>query len=370
MEYSSPEPRISALLHARACAEGIPLAGTFEITPRCNLNCKMCYVRLSAQEQQARGRELTADEWLAIAEQARSGGMLFLLLTGGEPLIRPDFRYMLTELKRMGLLVSVNSNATLIDEDWLRFFKSEPPFRFNITLYGGSGETYERLCGSPVYDRAAGSIRALHDIGIDVKLNATMTQYNVQDMRAIYDFAGELGVPLQLSTYMFPPVRRDERLVGGGERFGAEEAARYAVEWDRMRLTPEQFALRARQICAGSFPEELDACAGAPGEGIGCRAGRSTFWINWLGDMTPCGMMSFPAVSVPELGFVQAWARTMEATAQIRLPAACSSCGQRELCHLCAAMSVTETGEFDKRPDYLCRMTHEMVRLMEESARL
>lgn len=369
MEYTGSEPRLSAYLHAKACAGGIPLAGTFELTARCNLNCKMCYVRLSAQEQQARGRELTADEWLAIAEQARSQGMLFLLLTGGEPLIRPDFRHILTELKKMGILVSVNSNASLIDDDWLEFFKKEPPFRFNITLYGGSAETYERLCGRPVYDRVAGSIRALREIGVGVKLNASITPYNRDDMRAIYDFAREQGVPMQLTTYMFPPIRRDESLAGGGDRFTAEDAARYAVEWDRIRLSPEEFRLRAGRICRGDFPADCDACDGTPGEGVMCRAGRSSFWINWQGNMTPCGMMNFPAASVPELGFSEAWERTKAAAAAIRLPAVCSSCGHRELCHLCAAMCVTETGAFDKRPEYLCRMARETVRLMQEKAR-
>ena len=105
MEFSSTEPRLSSYLHARACRSGTPLAGNFELTARCNFNCKMCYVHLTAEEQQRRGRELTADEWLAIAQEARSRGMLFLLLTGGEPLIRKDFRYLLTELKKMGLLV-------------------------------------------------------------------------------------------------------------------------------------------------------------------------------------------------------------------------------------------------------------------------
>lgn len=121
MEFSSTEPRLSSYLHARACRSGTPLAGNFELTARCNFNCKMCYVHLTAEEQQRRGRELTADEWLAIAQEARSRGMLFLLLTGGEPLIRKDFRYLLTELKKMGMLVSVNSNGSLIDRDWLDF---------------------------------------------------------------------------------------------------------------------------------------------------------------------------------------------------------------------------------------------------------
>ncbi len=123
MDTSSIEPRLSSYLHAKACRAGTPLSGNFELTARCNFNCRMCYVHLTPEEQRRRGRELTADEWLAIAETARSRGMLFLLLTGGEPLIRPDFRYILTELKKMGLMVSVNSNGSLIDSDWLDFFR-------------------------------------------------------------------------------------------------------------------------------------------------------------------------------------------------------------------------------------------------------
>ena len=243
MEHTGAEPRLSAYLHARACAKGIPLAGTFELTARCNFNCRMCYVHLTPEEQRRRGAELTADEWLAIAEQARSQGMLFLLLTGGEPLIRVDFRYLLTELKKMGLMVSINSNASLIDDDWLDFFRHEPPSRMNITLYGGCNETYERLCGRPMYD--VHNIRALKALGIGVKLNASMTPYNVDDMDAIYAIATELGTPVQMASYMFPPVRRDEHATGSNDRFTFQEAAACSVRWDRLRFSDEMFCQRA-----------------------------------------------------------------------------------------------------------------------------
>ena len=251
MDTSSIEPRLSSYLHAKACRAGMPLSGTFELTARCNFNCRMCYVHLTPEEQRRRGRELTADEWLTIAETARSRGMLFLLLTGGEPLIRPDFRYILTELKKMGLMVSVNSNASLIDEDWLDFFRREPPFRFNITLYGAGDESYEALCGRPAFTRVSENIRALRELGIGVKLNSSMTPWNVCDMAKIYKIAEELGTPMQLATYMFPPVRRDEELVGRNERFTAEEAAAYSVQWDRLRFTPEEFSMRAEAMAKG-----------------------------------------------------------------------------------------------------------------------
>ena len=370
MEYNSVEPRLSAYLHARACKNGTPLAGNFELTPRCNFNCKMCYVHLTEAEQRRRGAELTADEWLAIAEQARARGMLFLLLTGGEPLIRPDFRYLLTELKKMGLLVSVNTNGSLIDADWLDFFRREPPFRFNITLYGASNDAYERLCGRPMFDRVCANIRALKALGIGVKMNVSLTPDNAADMAQIYAIAEELGTPMQLATYMFPPIRRSADSVGrNNDRFSASEAARYAVQWDRLRFSDEQFRARAAAMEAGlRLPAADEACEGAPGEGISCRAGRSAFWINWRGDMTPCGMMTEPRCSVRELGFDRAWDATRAATEAIRLPAECARCRYAAACHACAAMCVTETGRFDARPDYVCAMTRETVRRTIEAA--
>ena len=357
---------LSRYLHSKGTRLGLPISGTFELTPRCNFNCKMCYVHLSEEEQRRRGNELSADEWLAIAEKARDAGMVFLLLTGGEPLVRQDFRRLLVELKKMGLMVSINTNGSLINEDWLEFFKSEPPSRFNITLYGAGNEAYERLCGRPAFDRVINNIRALKEIGADVKLNVSLTQYNAAGMAKIYEIAEELETPMQLATYMFPPLRRSNDFIGKNDRFTAKEAAHYSVEWDKLRFDSEQFEKRAEAIRKGLCIPAEDACDGTPGEGVMCRAGRSSFWINWQGMMTPCGMMTEPAVSVPELGFDEAWAQTKSATAAIRLPSECVSCKYKNSCHACAAMCVTETGKFDGRPDYVCEMTRESVRLTIE----
>ena len=86
--------------------------------------------------------------------------------------------------------------------------------------------------------------------------------------------------------------------------------------------------------------------------------------------MTPCGMMTQPRFSVPQLGFDEAWRLTKEATAAIRLPPECAVCASKHVCHACAAMCVTETGHFDVKPTYLCDMTHETVRLTLKEAEL
>src|SRR5699024_6376908 len=116
----------------------IPLSGTFELTPVCNMNCRMCYVRMSREEQEAVHPLRTAKEWLELGKTARDRGMLYLLLTGGEPFLRPDFREILSGLHQMGLLITINSNGTLIDESVVEWLKESPPVRINITLYGAS----------------------------------------------------------------------------------------------------------------------------------------------------------------------------------------------------------------------------------------
>ena len=79
----------SQLLFAKAGSRGVPLSGTFELTPRCNLDCRMCYIHRRENDAAALRGEASAAEWLALAEECCREGTLLLLLTGGEPLLRP-----------------------------------------------------------------------------------------------------------------------------------------------------------------------------------------------------------------------------------------------------------------------------------------
>ena len=125
---SSPvEARMTEYLYQKASIAGIPLSGTFELTPLCNMNCKMCYVRLDQEVQRAIAPLRTAEEWLRLAQSAKQAGMLYLLLTGGEPFTHPQFREILEGLHRLGLVISINSNGTAIDEDTVQWMKDCSP---------------------------------------------------------------------------------------------------------------------------------------------------------------------------------------------------------------------------------------------------
>lgn len=106
------EPRLTQYLFDRASRTLTPLSGTFELSPVCNLACKMCYVRKTPGEVAASPRPpVGLIQWLSIAEQARDAGMLYLLLTGGEPFLWQDFWPLYERLSTMGFLISINSNG-------------------------------------------------------------------------------------------------------------------------------------------------------------------------------------------------------------------------------------------------------------------
>ena len=103
------EPQIARYLHRKGARLGLPISGTFELTARCNFDCPMCYVHLKQEDIDAQGKELTAAQWIEMARQAKDAGMVFVLLTGGEPLLRPDFEEIYVSLIQMGLMVTISS---------------------------------------------------------------------------------------------------------------------------------------------------------------------------------------------------------------------------------------------------------------------
>lgn len=357
------EPYISSYLHSKGRLLGLPIAGNFEITQKCNFNCPMCYVH---SENSREGRELSAQEWLNIAEQARSEGMIFALITGGESFVRKDFFDIYDGMKEMGLLISINSNGSLIKDEVLERLRENPPFRMNISLYGGSNETYKKMCGSPMFDRVIENIRNLKSAGIDVRLNCSITQYNCADIEKIYETSKELGVHLKATSYMYPPAR-----LAGAERkrLSACEAAECSVLYDAIRFTENEFRQRAINMRNGIVSAHDEECEVEKGEKMTCRAGRSSFWLTWDGKMLACGMMPEPVAYPLNTGFKAAWDKIKKETEKIVLPMECAVCSNRGICCVCAAVCQTETGGFEKKPEYVCKMTEEIYKLTQEEYR-
>lgn len=349
----------STRLYNKAGVLGIPLSGTFELTSRCNLDCRMCYIHKRANDAKVLERERTAAQWLELAKECQKAGTLLLLLTGGEPFLRPDFKEIYSGCRELGMMVSINSNGTLIDDDMISFLAANAPSRVNITLYGASPETYASLCGDPTaYERAVHAILGLKAAGVLVKLNYSITPYNCHDATAAYAFAQENELPIQMSSYMFPPVRACEQGCYQADRLTAQEAAEWKIAYDRLRFTTEELRSKLEKQLAGIYvPDADNECQELPTERIRCRAGSSTFWVTWDWQMRPCGMMTTPSERLDGEAFSEVWEKIRASRNGILVPAQCSNCDVKHACDQCAAMCYAETGEYTGVPEYLCEMT-------------
>lgn len=361
------EPYSSSYLNSKGCALGLPISGNFELTARCNFNCRMCYVHQNGDIDALKAKELTASQWLSFASDARDLGMIFLLLTGGEPFLREDFAEIYTELIKMGIMVSINTNASLYNEELRSLFRHYPPSRINVTLYGGSEDTYRSLCGNASYALVVGNLRSMRADGLQVRLNVSLTPYNVQDMEKIHAVSGELCLQAKAASYMYPPIRLNAGIGENAGRFSAEDAGRAMANWNRLRDPEAVFLQRAERVRLMQSAQLTDICADVEAEGVMCRAGRSSFWMTWDGKMMPCGTMDVAASDPLRDGFRRAWDEVREATARIRLPKECAACAFRSNCGVCASICTTETGRSDQKPEYLCTLTKS---LCDETIRL
>lgn len=351
----STEPAWSNYIHAKGAALGLPIAGNFELTGRCNFGCKMCYVHNSDGSD-----ELSAEQWIEIGKQAVEKGMVFLLLTGGEPFLRKDFKEIYLELKKMGLLISINTNGSLIDDEMFEFLCENPPLRMNISLYGTSNETYKRLCGKEMFDIVYKNINRLHEAGISIRLNASITPYNACDIEGLYKMAEKWNIPLKATTYMFPPVRVNGCKYGEAlHRFSAEEAAKYMLLCQEQYMSADRLSEKYEDLIID------DDCIGT-GTPMRCRAGKTAFWVTWDGRMLPCGMFPSIGFSIAEFGFEDAWQKVREFSKKILLPEKCGRCSHNKKCPACAAACLAESGKSDILPDYICEMTQMLNKLIGE----
>lgn len=344
-----------------AAAKSVPINGSFELLPLCNLNCKMCYVRLSREEMEKQGRLRTADEWLSIAEQMQKAGTLFLLLTGGEPLIYPDFKKLYLGLKKLGFIISVNTNGTLLNEEWADFFAENKPRRINITLYGSDDNAYKNLCNYPGgFEKTMNALKLLKEREVPAKISFSVTRANADMLGDIYRIGKELDMLVETDTYMIPALKERHLPISEQSRLEPEQAAAKRLEIMRYDRTPEM----AKEYIDTVLKETEKVSTYS--DCVSCLAGNCGFTINWKGEMKPCVTFDEPIVSVFEVGFEEAWRQISQRTKEFRLNPKCVNCNLRIICHTCVASAFLETGSYDGVPEYLCRYAAETLRFYKE----
>ena len=346
-EYSK---QISRFLEFKARERGIPINGCFELTPLCNLDCKMCYVHLDNCSFSA-SELLSANEWMSLIRQAYKAGMRSAMLTGGECLTYPAFDELYLVLHELGVSTDVLSNGVLIDNKWIDFFLKYRPQCIKISLYGSCDDVYEKVTGHRVFNKVYHNLLMIRDAGLPVFISITPSRYMQDDMKQLIETVESLNIRYEINARLFPARANTGRTV---EDLSLDQY----VELYRLRLKYHQ---------QNPTPNDLSELPDVKREGVGkrglrCGAGRSSFSIKYDGTMCTCIALDEFSVSAVELGFQGAWKQINEYAKTYPVSCECDGCAYLPVCLHCQAMhkNAPQSGHCDPR---ICERT---VRLAQE----
>ena len=315
---------VSAYQEQKARKTGVPLFGQFELTPLCNLDCKMCYVHLD--HEQLNGVKLMPPEWWRkIMLQAHSLGMMNATLTGGECLTYPGFDNVYMFLRSIGVKVWVKTNGLLLNKERIAFFTKHPPRGITVSLYGSSNEAYYNVAGHRAFDIVYSNLLQLKNTSIPVDIAITPSKYLFGDMEQLLEVVKQLNIPYSMNIMLFSPREETGRTV---EDLSNEE---YAAIFKMMN------AKKLPRTAHRMPTEESDKSRNDPHLGIPCGAGRSCFSVNWNGKMSACDNLNALKVDLLNTSFSDAWkAIHSDALAYLR-PAECNNCKYDDICFSCVA---------------------------------
>lgn len=327
-------------------SEMFPYAGMMEVTFRCNLNCAHCYVNLTDSNDKAIEEELTSQEICHIIDEIVEAGCLWLTLTGGEPLLRKDFLDIYRYAKEKGLLINIFTNATLITPKIADYLKAWKPFVVDVTLYGVSRETYERVTGVPgSFKRCLRGIDLLLERNIAVSLKTVAMTLNHHELREIKEYAEKVGVDFRFDALI------NLRLDGGKKP--AE-----------LRLSPEEvvaidLADEERSEAWKEFWQTFD-CPPASDNLYTCGAGLSSFHVDPYGRMYLCGMARNSGYDLRQGNFRTGFYDFFPAVRakKISKDYRCRNCRLMSLCGQCPGWAELENRDQEAPVDYLCQIAH------------
>lgn len=345
--------RLIARMAERAVDQRIPLNGSIAMTHRCHLRCVHCYLGSERHASPESGEQDTAF-WRSVIDQIAEAGCLNLLITGGEPLLRSDFAELYSQAAQRGMLVTVFTNGTLIDERTVDLFDQVSPELVEVTLYGATAQVYEQVTGVVgSYRRCLDNVEALLARGIRVGLKTMVLRENRHEIQAMRKMASERGLSFRIDAALFPC--RDGCTAPLEHRIPADDAV--ALEMEDLKLlrdTATYFQRRRGETATDRL--------------FTCMAAVTSFHVDPQGTLLPCLMVSTHRFDLRTGSFLEGWqgALTGFQDQEILPGYECHCCDKRFLCQACPAQAGMETGSPHRKAEYLCQLGEARLRAIAE----
>jgi len=342
------------------------LSFDLEITARCNNNCRHCYINLPASDKKAKAKELSLDQIKKIIDQAVELGAIWCLITGGEPLLREDFFDIYLYLKKKGLLISVFTNAVLITEEHIKLFKKYPARDIEVTIYGVTEKTYERVTRkSGSFNAFMRGLNLLLKNGIKVRFKAMALQSNVDELPQIAAFCRERTK----DYFRFDPFLH--------LRFDGDPKRNAEIKSERLSAEEIVTVERADNERSSALEKSCDKLIMPEAGQINCNhlfhcgTGNKSFTVSYDGFFRLCSSLWHQdcVYDLKNGPLLEAWQSFVPQVQDMRSDRKeflekCRKCQIVNLCIWCPAHSHLETGKLDTPVDYFCGVAHARAKFL------
>jgi MoaA/NifB/PqqE/SkfB family radical SAM enzyme len=323
------------------------------LTNRCNVECVHCYIRPQPGENQL-PFELTTQRWLEILDEITEAGCLKFLITGGEPMLRSDFSTIYCHARQNGLVVTVFTNGTMITEKIMDLFDEFPPFKVEITLYGATASTYDRVTQVPgSYHRCMAGISRLQEHGINLGLKSVLIGPNAAEFAEIQRMAQDKGCNFRMDASMVSHIS------------GAKDPLEFRI--DPQHAVDVEFT-NPKTVASWRHLYEQRKSYVPSKTAYTCNAGVSSFHIDAFGRLTICQMEKRWWHDLKTSSFREGWEVALPKI--INRPAPkndpCGTCSDALMCGCCKPQIALETGDETVPPAFMCDMARARREKIEE----
>ena len=341
----------SRAIHALSVGSRIPISGTIEVTQRCNHRCAHCYINLPSNDKEARSRELSFDEHCRILDEIAAAGCLWVCFTGGEIFLRKDFLDIYAYAKKKGLVPTLFTNGTLINAEIADYLANFRPFNIEITLYGHTQRTYEKVTGIPgSYNRCLEAIHLLMVRGLPLRIKTmavTLNRHEIRDMKRFVE--DDLGMKFSFDAMINP--RCDCSQSPLEVRLSPAEAVELDLQ-DPKRVK-EWKKLTAEFGANDHFPKIKDRV-------WQCGGGLNSFAVDAYGKLQACVISKNEIYDLRNGSFQEGWQRFLFDVREQKITkqTKCVACEIKTLCNMCPANAQLECMDAESPVDYLCQVAH------------
>ncbi len=336
------------------------LSLVLELTERCNNNCVHCYINQPAEASDVKRKELSFKEIQKIIDEAVSLGTLWLLLSGGEPLLRPDFSDIYVYARKKGMLVSIFTNGSLVTDEHIKLFKKYPPRDIEVTVYGVTEKIHKRVTRKNTYRATMEGIERLVANRLPVTLKTTVMQSNVEEIGEIEEFCREkTDTAFRFDPFLQFRLDRD-----------SEKNRRITAE----RLSFEKI-LQLEKRDPARFKLLQDRCGGLdlsgnnkdnPRKIFRCKGGINSCCVDHRGMLKLCSSLNNKncVYDLRRGTLTEGWEEFVPKVLKLEsnkesFLRSCGSCEMHDLCSWCPAHADLETGELDESVEYFCNIVEQ-----------